>query len=75
MRDGKKGQRDGTRQQTRREVRGAEGMQTGRDNETGKKKGKWMMNDEGVRSGQKGGGSLPVNQISSQSLAGKIALT
>lgn len=34
-----------------------------------------MMNDEGVRSGQKGGGSLPVNQISSQSLAGRIALT
>lgn len=38
MRDGKKGQRGGARQQTRREVRGAEGMQTGRDNETGKKK-------------------------------------
>lgn len=37
MRGGKKGQRDGAKQQPRREVRGAEGMQTGRDNETGKK--------------------------------------
>lgn len=35
-----------------------------RDN---KREEKWMINDEKVRRRQRGGGGLPVNQITSQS--------